>query len=153
MTAREAFERGTTTFNAHDIDGFATVLADDVVFEVPGIRGEGRAACADFFGSWFTAFPDARFEVHSLHILDDVAVEDGRFTGTHCGVLRSPVGDVPPTGRAVAVDYVQVLRFHDGKHASFHLMFDPLVMRLRHENVQSPEPVHSLLPRRSSARK
>ena len=32
MTAREAFERGTETFNAHDIDGFAEMLADDVVF-------------------------------------------------------------------------------------------------------------------------
>src|SRR6185295_639400 len=32
MTTREAFERGTDTFNAHDIAGFAEVLADDVVF-------------------------------------------------------------------------------------------------------------------------
>lgn len=128
MTAREAFERGTNTFNAHDIDGFAAVLADDVVFEAPGIRGEGRAACAEFFGSWFTAFPDARVEVHSLHILDDVAFEEGTFTGTHKGVLRSPAGNVPPTGRAVAVDYIQVLGFHDGKHASFHLIFDRLLM-------------------------
>jgi hypothetical protein len=30
MTVREAFERGTDTFNAHDLDGFADVLADDV---------------------------------------------------------------------------------------------------------------------------
>ena len=36
MTAREAFEKGTATFNAHDIDGFAEVLADDVVFKVLG---------------------------------------------------------------------------------------------------------------------
>jgi hypothetical protein len=33
MTAREAFEKGTAAFNAHDIDGFAEVLADDVVFK------------------------------------------------------------------------------------------------------------------------
>src|SRR2546421_39553 len=36
MTVREAFEKGTETFNAHDIDGFAEVLADDVVFRAPG---------------------------------------------------------------------------------------------------------------------
>jgi hypothetical protein len=28
----------------------------------------------------------------------------------------------------VAVDYIQVLRFRDGKHLSFNLMFDRLVM-------------------------
>jgi steroid delta-isomerase-like uncharacterized protein len=129
MTAREAFERGTATFNAHDIEGFAKVLADDVVFKAPGgMHGEGKAACAAFFGSWFTAFPDTHVDVQAVHIMDDVAVEEGTFTGTHNGVLSSPMGDVPPTGRFVKVDYIQVLRFRDGKHLSFNLMFDRLLM-------------------------
>ena len=129
MTAREAFERGTDTFNAHDIDGFAEVLADDVVFKAPGgIQGVGKAACAAFFGGWFAALSDARVEVKAVHFVDDVAVEEGTFTGTHNGVLRSPMGDIPPTGRAVAVDYIHVLRFRDGKHVSFNLMFDRLLM-------------------------
>jgi ketosteroid isomerase-like protein len=129
MTAREAFEKGTDTFNAHDLDGFARVLADDVVFAAPGgMRGEGKAACVEFFGSWFAAFSDARVEVHGIHILGDVAVEEGTFTGTHDGVLQSAAGEVPPTGRSVSVDYIQVLRFRDGKHASFNLMFDRLLM-------------------------
>ena len=129
MTPREAFERGTQTFNAHDIEGFAEVLTDDVVFEAPGgMRGSGQAACAEFYGSWFRAFPDAHVEIHGLHIIDDVVVEEGTFTGTHDGVLRSPTGDIPATGRAVSVDYIQVLRFRDGKHCSFNLMFDRLLM-------------------------
>ena len=33
MTVHEAFERGTDTFNTHDLDGFAEVLVADVVFE------------------------------------------------------------------------------------------------------------------------
>jgi ketosteroid isomerase-like protein len=129
MTAREAFERGTATFNAHDIDGFAEVLADNVVFTAPGgLRGEGKEACAAFFGGWFAAFPDAHVEVHAVHIIDDVAVEEGRFSGTQNGILGGPAGDIPPTGRPVDVDYIQVLRFHDGKHISFNLMFDRLLM-------------------------
>jgi ketosteroid isomerase-like protein len=53
MTTREAFEKGTATFNAHDMAGFATVLADDVEFTAPGgIAGKGRDACAAFFGGW-----------------------------------------------------------------------------------------------------
>ena len=129
MTAREAFQRGTDTFNAHDIDGFADVLADDVVFEAPGgMRGEGKAACVEFYGGWFTAFPDAHVEIHGLHIIGDVAVEEGTFTGTHDGILRSPMGDVSPTGRSVRVDYIQVLRFREGEHAAFNLSFDRLLM-------------------------
>jgi ketosteroid isomerase-like protein len=129
MTAREAFEKGTATFNAHDIDGFAKVLADDVVYKAPGgVHGEGKAACAAFFDSWFTAFPDAHVEVQAAHMIDDLSVEEGTFTGTHNGVLRGPTGDVLPTGRFVKVDYIQVLRFRDGKHLSFNLMFDRLTM-------------------------
>jgi steroid delta-isomerase-like uncharacterized protein len=129
MTTRGAFEKGTDAFNAHDIDAFAEVLADDVIFVAPGgMRGEGKPACAEFYGSWFAAFPDAHVEVHDLHILDDVAVEEGTFTGTHHGILHSRTGDIPPNGRVVSLDYIQVLRFRDGKHVSFNLMYDRLLL-------------------------
>src|SRR4029077_5416447 len=95
MTTRAAFEKGTATFNAHDIAGFAEVLADDVVFTAPGgMHGDGKAACAAFFGVWFSAFSNAHVEVQAVHIIDDVAVEEGTFTGTQDGVLRGPMGDI-----------------------------------------------------------
>lgn len=128
MMTREVFEKGTDAFNAHDIDGFAAVLDDNVIFEAPGMHGEGKAACAEFYGSWFVAFPDAHIEVDSVQILDDIVIEEGTFTGTHNGVLRSPNGDIAPTGGSVRLDYIQVIRFRDGKHASFHLAFDRLLM-------------------------
>ena len=129
ISTQEAFQRGTQTFNDHDLDGFAEVLAEDVVFAAPGpVRGEGKAACVEFFGSWMNAFSDAHVEVHGLHVLDDVAVEEGTFTGTHDGVLSAPAGDIPPTGRPISLDYIQVLRFRHGQHVSFNLMFDRLLM-------------------------
>ena len=130
MTAREAFERGTVTFNSHDIDGFAEVLANDVVFEAPGgLRGQGKASCIEFYGSWFGTFPDAH-----------VAVEEGTFTGTHNGVLKGPLGEIAPTGRPVRIVYIQVLRFRDGKHVSFNLMFDRLSMLEQLGLIPAPPP-------------
>lgn len=141
MTIREAFDKGTDAFNAHDIGEFASVLADDVVFRAPGgISGGGKEACAQFFAGWFGAFPDAHVEVHAVHITGDVAVEEGTFTGTHNGVLHSPAGDVPPTGRRVAADYIQVLRFRDGKNISFNLMYDQLQLLEQLGLVQIPAP-------------
>lgn len=127
MTLREAFDKGTETFNAHDIDGFTEVLADDVVFRAPGgMAGQGKAACADFYRGWLNACPDAHVE--------------GTFTGTHNGVLRSPSADIPPTGRSVAIDYIHVLRFRDGKHVSFDLMFDRLTLLEQLGLVPAPAP-------------
>lgn len=141
MTLREAFDKGTETFNAHDIDGFTEVLADDVVFRAPGgMAGQGKAACAEFYRGWLNACPDAHIEVKKLYIIDDVAVEEGTFTGTHNGVLRSPSGDIPPTGRSVAIDYIHVLRFRDGKHVSFDLMFDRLALLEQLRLVPAPAP-------------
>lgn len=129
MTVREAFQKGTDTFNAHDIDGFTSVLADDVTYHAPGgMSGQGKAACAQFFAGWWRAFPDAHVDAHAVHIASDVAVEEGTFTGTHHGTLHSPAGDIGPTGRPVAVDYIHVLRYRDGKHVSFNLLFDRLLM-------------------------
>jgi predicted ester cyclase len=142
MTPHEAFLRGTETFNAHDIEGFAKVLADDVVFSAPGgIGGAGREACAGFFAGWFSAFPDARVDVSDVHIDGDVVVEVGTFTGTHRGALQTPGGDIPPTGRPVAVAYTQVLHFRDGEHISFNLMFDRLQMLEQLGLAPQPEPV------------
>jgi hypothetical protein len=65
ITVQEAFERGTHTFNTHDLAGFVEVLEDDVVFVAPGgIRGKGMPACLEFYGRWLQAFPDAHAEVH-----------------------------------------------------------------------------------------
>ena len=129
MTTREVFERGTDTFNAHDVDGFAAVLADDVAFAAPGaVRGEGKTACVGFYAGWFAAFPDAHVEVNAIHFVNDIAVEEGTFTGTHEGILHIPGRDIPPTGRRVSLDYIQVIRLRDGKHVSFNLMFDRLLM-------------------------
>ena len=105
------------------------MLADDVTYRAPGgIGGQGKEACAQFFAGWFAAFSDAHVQVHAVHVTGGVAVEEGTFTGTHDGALHTPAGDIPPTGLPVAVDYTQVLRFRDGKHVSFNLMYDRLLL-------------------------
>ena len=59
------------------------MLADDVVFVAPGgMLGDGKAACVEFYGGWIEAFPDAHVAVTGLQIIDNVAVEEGTFSGT-----------------------------------------------------------------------
>jgi len=135
VTDQAVFATAADAFNAHDLERLSALLDEDVVLRAPGgLGGEGKAACVDFYRRWFAEFPDGRVEVHSSHVVDDVAVEEGTFTGTHTGVA--------PNGRHVALDYVQVLRFRDGKHASVNLMFDRLVMveqlGLRRDTERAP---------------
>ena len=141
MTISEVFQKGTDTFNAHDIDGFTSVLADDVTYSAPGgMSGQGKAACAQFFATWWDAFPDAHVDVRAVHIAGDIAIEEGTFTGTHHGTLHSPAGDIAATGRWTAVDYIHVLRYRDGMHTSFNLLFDRLQMLEQLGLIPAPAP-------------
>jgi steroid delta-isomerase-like uncharacterized protein len=125
MSVREAFEKGTEAFNAHDMDAFAETMSDDVTQTAPGgMSSRGKAACVAFYHNWIEAFPDAHVDVHDVVITDDVAVEEGTFTGTHNGVFHSPMGDIPPTGKPLKAEYIQVMRFRDGECVSTNLMFD-----------------------------
>lgn len=129
MTNREVFERGTDAFNAHDLEAFGAVMTEDVAFKAPGgVQGHGKDACVASYSIWLSAFPDGHVEVHGVHFVDDLALEEGTFSGTHTGILATPAGDVPPTGRSVSAPYLQIVRFRDGKHASFNLVFDRLQM-------------------------
>jgi ketosteroid isomerase-like protein len=121
LTTQLAFETGTDAFNARDLDRFAQLLADDVVFQAPGCpRNAGKQACVDFYSGLFDAFPDAQFESRRLYILDEVAIEEGTFTGTHTGAGR--------TGHTVELDYVQVMSIEDGEYVSMKLLLDRLTM-------------------------
>jgi hypothetical protein len=97
------------------------VLADDVICRAPGgVEEKGKAACVEFHRRWLAEFPDARVEVRARHMIDHVVVEEGTFRGTHDGVAR--------TGRSVSLDYLRVIRVHNGKQVSVELMFDRLLM-------------------------
>jgi ketosteroid isomerase-like protein len=120
-TDHDVLRRATEAFNAHDLDRLAEVLGDDVIWRAPGeVKEQGRAACVDFHRRWLADFPDAHVEVRARHMIDDVVVEEGTFRGTHDGVA--------PTGRSVRLDYVRVVKVHDGKQISLDLMFDRLLM-------------------------
>jgi uncharacterized protein (TIGR02246 family) len=121
VTTQLAFETGTDAFNARDLDRFAQLLADDVVFQAPGCpRTAGKQACVAFYSGLFDAFPDAQFEARKLYILDEVAIEEGTFTATHTGAGR--------TGRSVELDYVQVMSIEGGEYVSMKLLLDRLTM-------------------------
>jgi uncharacterized protein (TIGR02246 family) len=127
MAIREIFEKSTTAFNAHDMDGFADSIAEDAVFHAPGgVNGAGKQACTEFFGAWLTGFPDAHVAIRDVYVCDDVVVEEGTFAGTHEGILQTPSGDLQPTGRRVMIDYMQAIRFRDGKQDAFNLLYDRL---------------------------
>lgn len=124
--ARTVYE----AFNDRDFDRGLAVLADDAVWtNLPtGDTFHGRNEFRRNFEQWATAFPDGRCE--DVHVIgsDDYVVVEFIGRGTNSGPLRSPQGEVPPTGRRVEVPFCDVLRMEHGLITNGRSYFDMATM-------------------------
>ncbi|TMC48950.1 MAG: nuclear transport factor 2 family protein [Chloroflexi bacterium] len=127
MTIRELVEQGNRAFNAHDRAASEALTADDAVIEAPSnMTVRGKAACVDFQASWWEGFPDASVTIQRTYYDGEVAIQEGTFKGTQTGVFKTPMGDVPPSGRSVVGLYINVIEARNGKLVRQRLLFDRL---------------------------
>jgi phosphatidylinositol alpha 1,6-mannosyltransferase len=123
----EVVERFNAAFNAKDWPSLAGLMADAIeCVSFAGAIHRGVDENRAFHATWWNAFPDCRLTAHSLHVDGATVVEEGTFTGTHRGAFRTQVGDIPPTGRRVRAEYIEVLTVERGRVARQHLIVDRL---------------------------
>ena len=104
------------SWDLRDPDRGAEVIAQDCRFEDVA-RGEaqiGPEAYKHDYHRWRDAFPDGECKVLNVVVAGDWAIVEFRNRGTHTGILRSSLGDFPPTGRKAEVRYCSVMRVKDG---------------------------------------
>jgi steroid delta-isomerase-like uncharacterized protein len=124
--------------NAGDIDGFASLLADDFVeHEVtPGLEPT-KPGVVQFFRGIRAAFPDMRMEPEDVITSGDKVVARVRFTGTNEGAFM----DMPATGRRVDVQLVDIMRMGgDGRCHEHWGVMDSLAMMQQLGAVPSGAP-------------
>lgn len=116
-------------FNDRAFDQILSEMsAEDVEWtNVPtGQTFRGREGMREFMQGWVDAFPDGTIEDTTAYAGEDFGVTEFIGRGTHDGPLRSPAGEVPPTGRSVEFRLCEVYQFRDGKIVSGHTHFDSL---------------------------
>ena len=127
--AREVIDRITSAVVSGDRDALLRLYAADAVVEAPDSpRIEGAAAIADYLLTFIRAFPDASFESVTNHESGDVAIDEGVFVGTHTGVLSTPEGDLPPTGRRLRLGECDVLTVENGVAVAHRFYYDQLAL-------------------------
>jgi steroid delta-isomerase-like uncharacterized protein len=107
---RELFD----AVNAADLDRAVGTAADDVVVHtaIPGVA-PGREGFRSFLGLYLAAFPEQRVEVHEVLAEGDKVVVRHTHHVTHGGDFAG----MPPTGKRVVVDGVEVFRVANGRVA------------------------------------
>ena len=119
---KSVVQRHVDTFNARDVD--ANPWSEEADFVAPNGAMHGREEVMGFFGVFWDAFPDGRLETSGILVKGSVAAAEGRFIGTHTGVLRTPAGDVAATGRQVDLRWMSAYQVRGDELASEHLYFD-----------------------------
>jgi predicted ester cyclase len=120
--AREVVERHVEAFNGRRAE--ADPWAHDAELIAPGASMRGREEVRGFLGAFWDAFPDGRLELSRVFAERSVAAAEGRFIGTHTGVLRTPTGDLPATSRSVEFRWMSSYDVRGDELASEHLYFD-----------------------------
>ena len=110
MDHEATMHRAYELLNAHDVDGFIGLLADDFV-EHEDLEGlpPTREGVRQFFSAYIAAFPDLRMEVEDMAASGDKVWTRIRCTGTHRGELMG----MPPTGRSIDIQAIDIVRFGD----------------------------------------
>ena len=116
MANAAKLERMYDLINAGDVDGFIDYLSDEFVDH----DGTGIAPTKDgarqLFNALIAAFPNLRFDIEDIMESDDKVVARARVTGNHKGDLFG----IPPSGKNVDVQAIDIVRFDDDGLVSEH---------------------------------
>lgn len=77
-----------------------------------------------FTGGFIEAFPDIKIEPANVFADADRVAAEFRVTGTHKGTLRSPAGDIPPTGKTIDYNVAEIYELRNGKVGRLRNYFD-----------------------------
>jgi steroid delta-isomerase-like uncharacterized protein len=116
---RRVFEEG---LNQRRLDLFDALLAPTYVNHNMPAPTPGPAGFKAVIGMFLSAFPDISITVEDVLAEGDRVATRGTFRGTHQGEFMG----VPPTGKAVAVSYIDLWRLEGGRAVENWVQMDLL---------------------------
>jgi ketosteroid isomerase-like protein len=148
MDAKTIIRKGFELSNARDRDGLLALYDDSVVlFHQPwGQQLSGREEVVKgSYDLWADAYPDNECKDLVVFGEGELVCCQGRFVGTHTGILRGPAGEMPPTGKPVDAPFVFIFEVRDGKAMRVWHYYDRLTT-LEQEGIVSLDKLFAEVP-------
>ncbi|HEX6509355.1 MAG TPA: nuclear transport factor 2 family protein [Chloroflexota bacterium] len=118
-------QRALQLLDERRLDEWEQTMRPDATFIGPGMELHGSGQIRQFVEGFHHAFPDITHRIDRLLVAGDTVIMEGVFSGTHTGVLRTPGGDIPATGKRVEVREAQLVTVdQDGLAIRFETYFD-----------------------------
>lgn len=123
---QELAQRHVDIFNGRAWGRAQDTYDPEVVMVEPASTTRGVGSYLQLAQGFVTAFPDCRMEVSAVLESGNLAVIEGVYSGTHTGVLATPQGEVPPTGRTLALPLCDVFEIAAGRIVSIRAYYDQM---------------------------
>ena len=103
-------------WNNREFDKLAELSAPDgkITFMGSGEVLTGPEGSRTYNEMWANGFPDGRVTIDTIVADGDRVVVEFTGRGTHTGTLKTPMGEIPPTGRSVTLKLCDVIELADG---------------------------------------
>ena len=126
--ARTLAERLFEIIDSHRWVDVDTVLTADAEMSSPFGDRLSVPAWLDVNRSFAAACPDGRHTLAAVVDGGDRFAVEGTWTGTHTGPLAGPGGEMPPTGRSVALPFCAVATRRGDRIAGVTVHLDQMTM-------------------------
>ena len=128
-------------FNQGNISLFDELVAPDFIEheELPPGIPVGREGAKVLFTQLRSAFPDFKAEIEDLIAEGDRVVVRMKWTGTHEGEFMG----IPPTGRSISIEVIDIVRFEGGKFVEHWGIMDNMGMMQQLGVVPEPAQVEA----------
>ena len=113
-------------FSSGDVSGAEALIARDAVDHqgMPGIDTSGVEGIKRLIALFHVAFPDLHVHIEDIIAEGDRVVMRMEMHGTHQGELMG----IPPTGKQISVESIDIMRFENGKAVEHWGVSDNLTM-------------------------
>lgn len=108
--------RYADAWNRHDVDAILALHTEDAVFEnhTSGGRAAGKAEIRELIEGVFVTFPDLQFATRRAYFTESVAVVEWTATATHQNPISWGGRILPPTGKYMSWDGMDLLPMRGG---------------------------------------
>ena len=117
-------------YNEKDWDAVKRIVTPGLVYDEVSTnrKAQGVDDVITLMKGWATAFPDSKATFEDAHVSGNTVILELTWRGNHTGVLRTPAGDVPATGKPIEMRACQIIDVADGKTRQIRQYFDIATM-------------------------
>ncbi len=120
----DVLARHYAAFDGKDAD--ADPWSADAEMVTPLGTCRGRDDILGFLRTFWEALPNSRHEIVRCIAEGPLAAVEGRLLGTHDGTLRTPAGEIAPTGRPVDLRWMVMCEIRGDELVHEQLYFDQM---------------------------